>query len=73
VVTRAVLFEQVWGYRFDPGSNRVDVHIGKLRRKVDGPGDAPSIHTVRGTGYVLNRRPGGGEASGSESAGSTFP
>ncbi len=53
VVTRAILFEQVWGYRFDPGSNLVDVHIGKLRRKVDGPHDAQSIHTVRGTGYVL--------------------
>jgi two-component system OmpR family response regulator len=53
VVTRAILFEQVWGYRFDPGSNLVDVHIGKLRRKVDGPRDAQLIHTLRGTGYVL--------------------
>ena len=53
VVTRAMLFEQVWGYRFDPGTNLVDVHIGKLRRKVDGAGDAALIQTVRGTGFVL--------------------
>lgn len=53
VVTRAMVFEQVWGYNFDPGTNLVDVHLGKLRRKVDGPGDPPLIHTVRGTGFVL--------------------
>lgn len=53
VVTRAMLFEQVWGYRFDPGTNLVDVHLGKLRRKVDGPGEPALIHTVRGTGFVL--------------------
>ena len=53
VVTRAMLFEQVWGYRFDPGSNLVDVHLGRLRRKVDELGEAPLIHTVRGIGFVL--------------------
>ena len=53
VVTRAILFEQVWRYRFDPGTNLVDVHMGKLRRKVDAPGEAQLIHTVRGTGFVL--------------------
>ena len=53
VVTRAILFEQVWRYRFDPGTNLVDVHIGKLRRKVDAPGEPQLIHTVRGTGFVL--------------------
>ena len=53
VVTRAMVFEQAWGYRFDPGTNLVDVHLGKLRRKVDAPGEAPLIHTVRGTGFVL--------------------
>ena len=57
VVTRAMLFEQVWGYRFDPGTNLVDVHLGKLRRKVDGPGEPALIQTVRGTGFVL-RAPG---------------
>ncbi|MGI3902948.1 MAG: response regulator transcription factor [Janthinobacterium lividum] len=53
VVTRAMLFEQVWGYSFHPGTNLVDVHIGKLRRKIDGAGDPMLIHTVRGTGFVL--------------------
>jgi two-component system OmpR family response regulator len=53
VVTRTMLFEQVWRYRFDPGTNLVDVHLGRLRRKIDGPGEAPLIHTVRGLGFVL--------------------
>ena len=53
VVTRSMLFEEVWHYRFDPGTNLVDVHLGRLRRKVDGPDEAPLIHTVRGVGFVL--------------------
>ncbi len=53
VVTRAMLFEQVWRYRFDPGTNLVDVHIGRVRRKVDDMGDKPLIHTVRGVGFML--------------------
>ncbi|KAA3451672.1 DNA-binding response regulator [Mesorhizobium sp. SARCC-RB16n] len=53
VVTRAMLFEQVWHYRFDPGTNLVDVHLGRLRRKIDQPGEVPLIHTVRGRGFVL--------------------
>lgn len=53
VVTRAMLFEEVWHYRFDPRTNLVDVHIGRLRRKVDATGDAAMIHSVRGTGFVL--------------------
>jgi len=52
-VTRAMLFEQVWHYHFDPGTNLIDVHIGKLRRKVDQPGEQALIHTVRGVGFVL--------------------
>jgi len=52
-VTRAMLFEQVWHYHFDPRTNLIDVHIGKLRRKVDQQGEAPLIHTVRGIGFVL--------------------
>jgi two-component system OmpR family response regulator len=53
VVTRAMLFEQVWHYHFDPRTNLIDVHIGRLRRKVDPP-DAPAlIHTVRGIGFLL--------------------
>lgn len=54
VVTRAMLFEEVWHYRFDPRTNLVDVHMGRLRRKVDAVGEAPMIHSVRGTGFVLH-------------------
>ena len=53
-VTRAMLFEEVWHYRFDPGTNLVDVHVGRLRRKVDGPGEPPLIHSVRGIGFMLH-------------------
>jgi two-component system OmpR family response regulator len=53
VVTRTMIFEAVWGYRFDPGTNVIDVHIGRLRKKVDAPGRAPLIRTVRGSGYRL--------------------
>lgn len=53
VLTRTMIFEQVWGYHFDPGTNVIDVHIGCLRRKVDAEGFAPLIHTVRGCGYSL--------------------
>ncbi len=54
ILTRTMLFEAVWGYHFDPGTNIIDVHIGRLRRKVDGPGLPPLIHTVRGSGYILS-------------------
>ncbi len=53
ILTRTMLFESVWGYHFDPGTNIIDVHIGRLRRKVDAPGLPPLIHTVRGSGYLL--------------------
>jgi two-component system OmpR family response regulator len=53
LVTRAMLFEEVWNYRFVPDSNLVDVHMGRLRRKVDAPGEAPLIHNLRGAGFVL--------------------
>jgi two-component system OmpR family response regulator len=53
VVTRAMLFEDVWNYRFVPDSNLVDVHMGKLRHKIDAPGDEPIIQNVRGSGFVL--------------------
>jgi two-component system OmpR family response regulator len=53
VVTRAMLFEEVWNYRFDPRTNLVDVHMGRLRRKVDLAGETPMIHSVRGTGFQL--------------------
>ena len=53
VLTRTMIFEAVWGYHFDPGTNIIDVHIGRLRKKVDPPGVAPLIRTVRGSGYRL--------------------
>jgi two-component system OmpR family response regulator len=53
VVTRAMLLEEVWHYRFVPQTNLVDVHIGRLRRKMDGPGEAPMIESIRGTGFML--------------------
>jgi two-component system OmpR family response regulator len=53
VLTRTMIFEAVWGYHFDPGTNVIDVHIGRLRKKVDPPGLEPLIRTVRGSGYRL--------------------
>ena len=53
VVTRTMIFETVWGFHFDPGTNVIDVHIGRLRRKIDSAGQSPLIRTVRGTGYML--------------------
>jgi two-component system, OmpR family, response regulator len=53
IVTRTMVFEEVWGYHYDPQTNVIDVHIGRLRRKLE-EGEAPQmIHTVRGSGYVL--------------------
>jgi two-component system OmpR family response regulator len=54
VVTRAMLLEDVWHYRFVPETNLVDVHIGKLRRKVDTSADLPMIDSVRGVGFMLH-------------------
>jgi two-component system OmpR family response regulator len=53
VVTRTMLFEEVWGYHYDPQTNVIDVHIGRLRRKLEEGGLPQLIHTVRGSGYVL--------------------
>ena len=53
VVTRTMLFEEVWGYHYDERTNVIDVHIGKLRRKLDEGGLPSMIHTVRGLGYIL--------------------
>jgi DNA-binding response OmpR family regulator len=57
LVTRANLFEDVWHYRFVPRTNLVDVHMGRLRRKLDGPNEAPMIRNVRGAGFVLSAPP----------------
>jgi two-component system, OmpR family, response regulator len=53
VVTRAMLLENVWDYRFDPQSNVIDTHISKLRYKIDAGFDTPLLRTVRGIGYRL--------------------
>lgn len=53
VVTRALLFEEVWNYRFTPKSNLIDVHLGRLRRKLEAAGEPPVIHSVRGIGVTL--------------------
>jgi two-component system OmpR family response regulator len=53
VVTRTMLLESVWDYHFDPQTNVVDVHISRLRQKIDAGFDRPLLHTVRGAGYRL--------------------
>ena len=53
VVTRTMLLKGLWDYRFDPQTNVIDVHISRLRRKIDGEGEPALIHTVRGSGYKL--------------------
>lgn len=53
VVTRTMMLEKVWNYHFDPGSNVVDVHMGRLRRKLEDGMEPPILHTVRGAGYRL--------------------
>ncbi len=53
VVTRTMLLEQVWGYHFDPQTNVIDVHMSRLRTKIDKHSTQPLIHTVRGAGYCL--------------------
>jgi two-component system OmpR family response regulator len=52
-ITRTMLFEAVWGYHFNPGTNLVEVHMSRLRKKIDPPGVKPLIRTVRGSGYIL--------------------
>lgn len=53
-LSRRMIFEAVWDYYFDPGTNLIDVHVGKLRRKIDIP-EAPSMFkTERGTGYMIH-------------------
>jgi two-component system response regulator MprA len=57
VLTRPMLAEHVWGLDFDPESNIVDVYVGYLRRKIDGPGEPRLLRTIRGAGYVLRAEP----------------
>ena len=53
VVTRAMMLEKVWSFRFDPGTNIVETHISRIRSKIDRGGDVALIHTLRGEGYVI--------------------
>jgi two-component system OmpR family response regulator len=54
VVTRTMMLEEVWDYHFDPGTNVIDVHISRLRKKIDEGSETPLLHTVRGVGYMLS-------------------
>jgi two-component system OmpR family response regulator len=53
VVTRTMLLENVWDYHFDPQTNVIDVHVSRLRAKIDKGHDRPLLHTVRGAGYTI--------------------
>ena len=54
VVTRTMLIEAIWDYNFNPGTNVIDVHISRLRAKIDAEGETGMISTVRGAGYLLD-------------------
>ncbi len=62
VVTRTMLLENVWDYHFDPQTNVIDVHISRLRAKIDKGFPQPLLHTVRGAGYMMHA---GNRAAGS--------
>lgn len=53
ILTRTMIFEAVWGYHFDPGTNLIEVHIAGLRKKLEHAGCPALIHTVRGSGYIF--------------------
>ncbi|MDH5547399.1 MAG: response regulator transcription factor [Gammaproteobacteria bacterium] len=54
VISRTMLLEQVWDYNFDPQTNVIDVHISRLRNKIDKGYEPPLLHTIRGSGYKLS-------------------
>jgi len=54
IVGRRIIFEQVWGYYFDPGANLINVHIARLRKKLDTPSKSATIVTIKGEGYRLD-------------------
>jgi two-component system OmpR family response regulator len=57
MVTRTMLLEHVWDFNFDPQTNVIDVHISRLRAKIDKDFGVPLLHTVRGAGYLLSESP----------------
>jgi two-component system OmpR family response regulator len=56
VVTRTMLLESVWDYHFDPQTNVVDVHVSKLRQKIDAGEEKPLLKTIRNAGYMLSAK-----------------
>ncbi|PZQ64687.1 MAG: DNA-binding response regulator [Phenylobacterium zucineum] len=56
VVTRTMMLEDLWDYRFDPHTSLIDTHVSRLRKKIDEGFDRPLLHTVRGSGYRLSER-----------------
>ncbi|MFT3729290.1 MAG: response regulator transcription factor [Terricaulis sp.] len=57
IVTRTMLLEQIWDYRFDPHTGLIDTHISRLRKKIDGDAAKPLLHTIRNVGYRLSEQP----------------
>jgi two-component system OmpR family response regulator len=57
VVTRTMLLEQIWDYRFDPHTGLIDTHISRLRKKIDADAAKPLLHTLRNVGYRLSEEP----------------
>jgi DNA-binding response OmpR family regulator len=57
LLARETILKEVWHYKFVPETNLVDVHMGRLRRKVDGSNEAPLIQNVRGVGFILSATP----------------
>jgi two-component system OmpR family response regulator len=57
VVTRTMMLEELWDYRFDPHTSLIDTHVSRLRKKIDEGFGRPLLHTVRGSGYRLSERP----------------
>jgi two-component system OmpR family response regulator len=53
VLTRPMLLEAIWAYHFDPQTNLIEVHISRLRQKIDQPFKTPMLHTIRNVGYIL--------------------
>ena len=73
VVSRAVLADRVWGMSFDTGTNVIDVHMRRLRVKLEAAGEEPLLHTVRGVGYVVEARGGGARGGAGGGAGNGAP
>jgi two-component system OmpR family response regulator len=57
LLTRAMVPDELWPYKFVPAPNLVDVHMGRLRHKVDEPNETPMIHNVRGAGFMFRAAP----------------